>query len=81
MDLAQKAREYYEVTDKADITKNAARKSIEGITADLIRSNKLPAGTVIDGSTNIDDLKTKYKLKDADVDMLIKKQKLINGGN
>jgi hypothetical protein len=81
MDLAQKAREYYEVTDKADITKNAARKSIEVITADLIRSNKLPAGTVIDGSTNIDDLKTKYKLKDADVDMLIKKQKLINGGN
>jgi hypothetical protein len=81
MDLAQKAREYYEVTDKADIAKNAARKSIEGITADLIRSNKLPAGTVIDGSTNINDLKTKYKLKDADVDMLIKKQKLINGGN
>jgi hypothetical protein len=80
-DLAIKAKEKYEAIDKADITKNAARKSIEGITADLIQSKKLPPGTVIDGSTNIDDLKTKYKLKDGDVDILKKKQKLINGGN
>jgi hypothetical protein len=80
-ELALKAKEKYEAIDKADITKNAARKSIEGITADLIQSKKLPPGTVIDGSTNIDDLKTKYKLKDGDVDILKKKQKLINGGN
>jgi hypothetical protein len=80
-ELALKAKEKYEQIDKADVTKNAARKSIEGITADLIQSKKLPPGTVIDGSTNIDDLKTKYKLKDGDVDILKKKQKLINGGN
>ena len=80
-DLAIKAKEKYEAIDKADITKNAARKSIESITAELIRSKKLPATIVIDGSTDIDALKRKYELKDGDVDMLIKKQKIINGGN
>lgn len=78
-ELALKAKEKYEQIDKADATKNAARKSIEGITADLIQSKRLPAGTVIDESTNIDDLKTKYKLKDGDVDILKKKQNTIKG--
>jgi len=78
-DLALKAKQKYEEIDKADITKNAARKSIEGITASLIESKKLPPGTVIDESTNIDDLKTKYKLKDGDVDILKKKQNTIKG--
>ena len=78
-ELALKAKEKYEQIDKADVTKNAARKSIEGITKDLIESKKLPKGIVIDENTNINDLKTKYKLKDADVDILIKKQNAIKG--
>jgi hypothetical protein len=78
-DLALKAKQKYEEIDKADITKNAARKSIEGITASLIESKKLPPGAVIDESTNIDDLKTKYKLKDGDVDILKKKQNILKG--
>jgi hypothetical protein len=77
--LALAAKDKYEQIDKADVTKNAARKSIEGITKDLIESKKLPKGTTIDENTNINDLKTKYKLKDVDVDELIKKQNTIKG--
>lgn len=77
--LALAAKDKYEQIDKADVTKNAARKSIEGITKDLIESKKLPKGTTIDENTNINDLKTKYKLKDVDVEELIKKQNTIKG--
>jgi hypothetical protein len=77
--IARSAEETYNTGDRADANKAKARNEITNVVGDLVTSKKLPAGIVIDEDTSIDDLATKYKLKDDDVAYLRQRQKILRG--
>jgi len=77
--IARSAEETYNTGDRADAVKTKARNQINNVVGDLVTSKKLPAGTTIDENTNIDDLATRYKLKEDDINYLRQQQKTLRG--
>lgn len=78
--IARTAEETYNAGDRADANKTKARNEITNVVGDLVTSKKLPAGIVIDENTSIDDIATKYKLKEDDAAYLRQRQKILRGG-
>jgi hypothetical protein len=77
--IARQAEETYNTGDRADSVKSKARTEINNTINDLTSSKKLPAGTVIDENTNIDDLAKRYKLNENDTTYLRQRQKTLRG--
>jgi len=77
--IARQAEETYNTGDRADSVKSKARTDINNTINDLTSSKKLPAGTVIDENTNIDDLAKRYKLNENDTTYLRQRQKTLRG--
>jgi hypothetical protein len=77
--IARQAEETYNTGDRADAVKTKARNEINNTIDDLISKKKLPAGTVIEEKTNIDDLATRYKLNENDTTYLRQRQKTLRG--
>lgn len=77
--IAREAEAAYNTGDRADVVKTKARNQINNVVGDLVTSKKLPAGTTIDENTNIDDLATRYKLKEDDINYLRQQQKTLRG--
>jgi hypothetical protein len=77
--IARSAEETYNTGDRADAVKTKARNQINNVVGDLVTGKKLPAGTTIDENTNIDDLATRYKLKEDDINYLRQQQKTLRG--
>jgi len=77
--IARQTEDTYNTGDRADAVKTKARNQINNVVGDLVTSKKLPAGTVVDENTNIDDLATRYKLKEDDASYLRQQQKTLRG--
>jgi hypothetical protein len=77
--IARDVEKEYNAGDRTDANKEKARQEITNVVGDLVTSKKLPAGIVIDEDTSIDDLATKYKLKNDDVAYLRQRQKILRG--
>jgi hypothetical protein len=77
--IARDVEKEYNAGDRTDANKEKARQEITNVVGDLVTSKKLPAGIVIDEDTSIDDLVTKYKLKNDDVAYLRQRQKILRG--
>lgn len=79
-DLARKAVDEYNQTERADKNKERSRTAISQAVADLIKEKKLPPGYTIDENTNLDDLATRYgKLRPEDIDYLQRHQRTLRG--
>jgi hypothetical protein len=77
--IARQTEDTYNTGDRADAVKTKARNQINNVVGDLVTSKKLPAGIVVDENTNIDDLATRYKLKEDDASYLRQQQKTLRG--
>ena len=79
--IARDVEKEYNAGDRADANKTKARDEIQSTINDLISKKKLPTGIVIDANTNIDDIATKYKLKEEDTTYLRQRQRILRKGN
>ncbi len=79
-DLARKAVDEYNQTDRADANKVRSRKAIEDAVTDLKKEKRLPPEVTIDENTNLDDLLKQYKkLRPDDIDYLQRHQRTLRG--
>lgn len=78
-DLARSVIEQYNNTDRADASKDQARKKIASTMKDLETKKSVPAGMSVDENTDLDAMQKKYKLKDDDINYLRKHQRVLRG--
>lgn len=78
--IARNAESDYNTGDRADAVKTKARNEIKNTIDDLVKDNKLPAGTVIDETTKIEELVKRYKIEDYET-YLRQRQRILRKGN